>query len=151
SRIIGRAGGAESARRHPGIGSRSTGAGGLPQETRDSRSEEQRRAGIKAGITERKTEMRGSIKKRYRGSWDVILHLGYEPDPNDPGRRKRKQKWHSVKGTKQDAENLLADLLKAAKDGTLVDPSKITLGEWLTEWFKAAKPRFRPNTRTRYN
>jgi integrase len=36
------------------------------------------------------------------------------------------------------------------KDGQYVDASKITLGQWLTEWFKAAKPRFRPSTATRF-
>jgi hypothetical protein len=25
--------------------------------------------------------MRGSLKKRYKGSWSIILDLGYETDP----------------------------------------------------------------------
>ncbi len=41
-------------------------------------------------------------------------------------------------------------MLKAAKDGTYVDASKITLGEWLTEWFTASKMRFRASTCERF-
>jgi integrase len=94
--------------------------------------------------------MRGSLKQRYRGSWSIILDLGYEPHPKT-GKPRRKQKWHTFRGTKKEAEDKLTDLLKAAKDGTYVDASKITLGEWLTEWFKAAKSRFRPSTCERFN
>jgi integrase len=93
--------------------------------------------------------MRGSLKQRYAGSWSIILDLGYEPNP-ETGKLRRKQKWHTFRGTKKDAEDKLTDLLKAAKDGSYVDASKITLGEWLTEWFNASKSRFRPSTRTRF-
>lgn len=93
--------------------------------------------------------MRGSLKQRYPGSWSIILDLGYEPNP-ETGKIRRKQKWHTFRGTKKDAEDKLTDLLKAAKDGTYVDATKITLGEWLTEWFKASKSRFRQNTVTRF-
>ena len=48
------------------------------------------------------------------------------------------------------AEDRLTDLLKAANDGTYVDATKITLGEWLTEWFTASQARFRPSTRLRF-
>ena len=34
--------------------------------------------------------------------------------------------------------------------GTYVDTSKITLGEWLIEWFAASKARFRPSTCVRF-
>ena len=93
--------------------------------------------------------MRGSLQKRYRGSWSIVLDLGYEPDP-ETGKLRRKQKWHTVRGTRKQAEDRLADLLKAAKDGTYVDATKITVGEWLTEWFTASKARFRPSTRARF-
>lgn len=35
--------------------------------------------------------MRGTIKKRYAGSWSLILDLGYQVDPTT-GKTKRKQK-----------------------------------------------------------
>src|SRR5262245_18902705 len=94
--------------------------------------------------------MRGCLKQRYKGSWSIIIELGYQTDPKDPTKLRRKQKWHTFRGTKKQAQDKLTDLLKAVKDGQYVDASKITLGEWLREWFKAARPRFRPNTATRF-
>ena len=86
--------------------------------------------------------MRGSLKQRSKGSWSIILDLGYETDPTT-GTIKRRQKWQTFRGTKKDAQDKLTDLLKAAKDGAYVDASKLTLGQWLTEWFAAAKTGFR--------
>src|SRR6185503_13737785 len=93
--------------------------------------------------------MRGSLKQRSPGSWSIILDLGYEPHP-ETGKLRRRQKWHTFRGTRKQAEDRLTDLLKTVKDGAYVDASKITLGEWLTEWFNASKPRFRPSTRERF-
>ena len=44
--------------------------------------------------------MRGSIQKRYRGSWSIVLDLGYAPDP-ETGKPRRQQKWHTVRGTRK--------------------------------------------------
>ena len=93
--------------------------------------------------------MRGSLKQRYAGSWSIILDLGYEPHP-ETGKPRRRQEWHTFRGTRKQAEGKLPDLLKAADDGTYVDASKLTLGEWLTEWFTASKPRFRASTVERF-
>lgn len=94
--------------------------------------------------------MRGSIKQRSKGSWSLIVDFGYEVDPTT-GKPRRKQKWHTFRGTKKEAEDKLTDLVKAANDGTYVDASKITLGEWLTEWFKAAKSHYRASTVLRFD
>ena len=47
--------------------------------------------------------MRGSLKQRYRGSWSLILDLGYEPDAG--GILRRHQKWVNFRGTRKDAED----------------------------------------------
>lgn len=84
--------------------------------------------------------MRGSIKKRYKGSWSLILDLGYRVDPKTGG-RKRHQKWVAFRGTKKEAETHLTELLRAANRQEFVQPSKITVGQWLLEWLeKAIKP-----------
>lgn len=84
--------------------------------------------------------MRGSIKQRYSGSWNVIIDLGYETDPAT-GKKRRRQKWITVRGTKKQAQDKLTDLLHDLNKGQWVEPSKVTLGEWLTEWLeKAIKP-----------
>lgn len=93
--------------------------------------------------------MRGSLIQRYKGSWSIILDLGYEADATT-GTLRRKQKWFTVRGTRKDAEKKLGDLLHAANHGTIVEPSKMTLGKWLTEWIEAAKPRLRQSSYTRY-
>jgi integrase len=93
--------------------------------------------------------MRGSLKQRSKGSWSIILDLGYVTDPAT-GLKKRQQKWHTFHGNKKQADDQLADLLKTVKDGAYVDVSKMTLAEWLREWLAASKKRFRPSTYKRY-
>lgn len=95
--------------------------------------------------------MRGSIKRRYKGSYSLILDLGAEPDPTT-GLVKRKQKWITFRGTRKQAETRLTELLGAADGGTFVEPAKITLITWLREWLEAAiKPQCQPATYVRYN
>jgi integrase len=90
--------------------------------------------------------MRGSIQKRYKDSWSIIIDLGYQPDPTT-GTLKRKQKWFTVRGTKRAAEKKLAELLHQANRNELVEPTRLTLGQWLEEWLETAiKP---PNKRLR--
>lgn len=84
--------------------------------------------------------MRGSIIKRYAGSWSIILDLDPQIDPAT-GKTKRRQKWITVRGTKKQAETKLNDILAQAAKGEFVEPSKLTLHAWMTEWVeKAIKP-----------
>jgi integrase len=84
--------------------------------------------------------MRGSIKRRYAGSWSLILDLGYATDPGT-GRRKRRQKWITFRGTKRAAQARLTELLRSANRGEFVEKTDRTVGEWLTDWLeKAIKP-----------
>ena len=88
--------------------------------------------------------MRGCIRKRYKGSYSVVI------DTRDPTTGARKRKWVTVKGHRKDAENKLTELLRALDTSTYIDTSKMTLGEWLTGWFKTAKTALRPATVDRY-
>jgi integrase len=84
--------------------------------------------------------MQGSIKQRSKGSWTLRFDAGYGVDPNT-GRRRRRQMCETFRGTKRDAQNRLTELLRAQNRGELVEKSKLTVGEWLTEWLeKAVKP-----------
>ncbi|MCZ6874185.1 MAG: site-specific integrase [bacterium] len=90
--------------------------------------------------------MRGSIHRRGKGRYAVIIEMGYHPDP-ETGQLKRRQKWFTVRGTKREAEAKLAELLHQASHGALVEPTKLTFGQWLDEWIDTAiKP---PNKRQR--
>ncbi|MBA3884574.1 MAG: site-specific integrase [Acidobacteria bacterium] len=94
--------------------------------------------------------MRGSIRRRYKGSWSLILDLGYATDP-ETGRQKRKQKWVTFRGTKKDAEKELTRLLNASDTGVFVEPSKLTLLTWLESWLRlTVEPTARPATLVRY-
>jgi len=90
--------------------------------------------------------MRGHICKRYKDTWNIILDMGYQIAA-DTGKQRRVQKWFTVQGTKRDAERKLTDLLHHLHRGEYIEPSKMTVGEWLTEWLETAiKP---PNKRLR--
>jgi integrase len=94
--------------------------------------------------------MRGSIRQRSKGSWRITLEFGYLPDPQT-GIKKRVQKFVTFRGTKREAQDKLTDLLGATKRGEFVEPSRMTLGSWLTEWLEGSvKARCRPSTYTRY-
>jgi integrase len=94
--------------------------------------------------------MRGSIKRRYKASWSLILDLGYVMDPVT-GRTKRQQKWITFRGTKKDAEKELTRLLNGADSGTFVEPNRVTLQQWLESWLRlTVTPTARPATLTRY-
>ena len=49
--------------------------------------------------------MKGHIRKRGLKSWAIVLELDRDADG------KRRQRWHSVKGSKRDAERELARLV----------------------------------------
>ena len=73
--------------------------------------------------------MRGHIKQRSQRSWSIVIEL-----PRDPLTGKRRQQWHTVRGTKRDAEKALREIQFSLEKGNYVKPNKITLGEWLKEW-----------------
>ena len=67
--------------------------------------------------------MRGTILKRARGSWTIIVDVGRDTD----GRCK--QRWVTVKGNKKDAERRLAEILDKANKGLYIMPSQDTFGD----------------------
>ena len=75
--------------------------------------------------------MRGHIKQRSKGSWSIVLDLG-----RDPSTGKRKQQWVTVRGTKKEAEKKLSELQHQLNTGEFVKTSKLTVREFLTQWFQ---------------
>src|SRR5262249_44334238 len=69
--------------------------------------------------------MRGHIRERSPGRWAIIL------DARDALTGKRKRRWHSFKGTKREAQTRCAQLITEAEGGAAVDPSRITLSQFL--------------------
>ena len=77
--------------------------------------------------------MRGSLRKRSKVSWTITLTLGRKIDPKT-GKSKVNQKTYTVRGTKAEAEARLAELLHQYNRGELIEPTKMTTGEWLQRW-----------------
>jgi integrase len=69
--------------------------------------------------------MKGSIRERSPGHWAIIF------DVFENGKRKRR--WHSFKGTKEEAEVERSRLIVARAEATYVDPSKLTLEQYLSD------------------
>jgi len=77
--------------------------------------------------------LRGSLRKRSKVSWTITLTLGRKIDPKT-GKSKVNQKTYTVRGTKAEAEAKLAELLHQYNRGELIEPTKMTTGEWLQRW-----------------
>jgi integrase len=73
--------------------------------------------------------MQGHIRKRGKNSWAVVTYAG-----RDSATGKERHKWHSVKGTKKDAQRELTRLLHQMNTGVYVEPTKIIVREFLEQW-----------------
>jgi len=72
--------------------------------------------------------MKGHVRKRGKKSWAVVVDLGRDANG------KRRQKWVSVKGNRREAERKLTEVLRELDTGTYVEPSKLTVREYLDLW-----------------
>jgi integrase len=74
--------------------------------------------------------MRGTVTQKVKGGpWYVVIDLGRDLVTN-----KRRQKWHSGFRTRKAAETELTKLLRQLQTGEYVEPSHLTLGEYLRKW-----------------
>ena len=73
--------------------------------------------------------MKGSIRRRSKGSWEITLDTA-----KDPATGKRLRHFESVRGTKREAQQRLAELQVEMGKGTYVKPRKLTVAAWLTQW-----------------
>jgi integrase len=90
--------------------------------------------------------MTGHVRRRGTRSWELKFDVGVDA----AGRRKTR--YASFKGTKRDAEIELAKLIAAASKGEQVDPSKITVSEFLGRWERDwATANVGPKTLERYS
>ncbi len=82
-----------------------------------------------------KSRRTGCINKRGADTWQVCVYLG-----KDSGKRKYHRR--TVHGTKTDAQKVLNALLREQDQGTFVEPTKLTLNEYLDQWLESAvRPR----------
>jgi hypothetical protein len=87
--------------------------------------------------------MRGGTRKRGE-TWTWFF------DAVDPATGKRRQRSKGGFRTKREAQAALSEALAAYRGGTLVEPSKLTLGALLDEWLLAMTGNLEPNTHETY-
>mgnify|MGYP003405350791 CR=1 FL=1 len=86
----------------------------------------------------------GTIRHRPDGCWEARINLG-----RDPGTGKQRQR--SVYGkTQKEVRQKLNEITQKRDEGTLAEPSKLTVGEWLDAWEKTYLLSVRPSTADLY-
>jgi integrase len=91
--------------------------------------------------------MRGHVRQRGNGHWYAVIDL------RDPATGKRKRKWHSLPGCtgKRQAQIECARIVAEMKGGMYVEPSKITVGEFLERWLGHIQSQVTPKSYERYS
>jgi hypothetical protein len=86
--------------------------------------------------------MKGHIRERSPGHWAIVIDV-----PQDG---KRKQRWHSFKGTKRQAQIECARLIADLQNGTAVEPSRMTVAAFLERWIEHMEGQVSPRSHERY-
>ena len=88
----------------------------------------------------------GHIRQQGKGSWELKFDLG-----RDPLTGKRITKYATFRGTKRKAQEELTRLLAQRNEGSYVDPTKMTVAEYLRHWLEAdIDRRVAPRTAARH-
>ena len=74
----------------------------------------------------------GHIRQQGKGSWELKFDLG-----RDPLTGKRITKYATFHGTKRKAQEELTRLLAHRNEGSYVDPTRMTVAEYLRDWLAA--------------
>jgi integrase len=88
----------------------------------------------------------GHIRERSPGSWwELRYSLG-----RDPATGKRRIATATVRGRRRDAEKELRRLLRSVDTGEHIDPTRMTVRQWLTTWLATVREEVSPKTYERY-
>ena len=90
--------------------------------------------------------MNGHVRERGAGNWYAVI------ETKDPATGKRKRKWHSLPNCtgKRQAQIECSKLVASVADGNHVEPSKLTVAQFLDRWLDHIKPNVSPRTHERY-
>lgn len=89
--------------------------------------------------------MTGNITRRGKSSW----RLKFEVGERDALTGKRRTRYVTVRGTKKGAHAELIRVLAEVENGTAIDPSKVTVAEYVRVWLDGAT-HLAPKTLERY-
>ena len=73
--------------------------------------------------------MKGSMRQRSKGSWEICIDVG-----RDPATGKRLRHFESVRGNKREAQQRLAELMVSIEKGSYIKPKRLMVGKWLEDW-----------------
>lgn len=81
--------------------------------------------------------MKGHVRERGKGHWYAVIDIG-----RDPATGKRRKKWHTLPGCKgrREAQQRCALLIADTSKGDYVEPSRLTVGQWIDQWLDAGAP-----------
>src|SRR5205085_12030064 len=86
--------------------------------------------------TKKRGNTAGQIIPRGEDTWLVRVFMGRD------GQGKRRYLNKTIRGKKKDAQDYLSKILTAISTGTFVEPSPLTVEEYLDKWLAAAaRPR----------
>jgi integrase len=88
----------------------------------------------------------GHIRERSPGSWELRYSLG-----TDRATGKRRVATTTVKGKRRAAEKELRRLLRTLDTGEHVDPTRMTVRQWLAMWLSAISTEISPKSHERYS
>lgn len=71
----------------------------------------------------------GHLVKRSKGHWSVVIERGMEDG-------KRAQKWYSGYRTEELARDAMITMLYEVNTGQFIDPTGMSVAEWLDRWLK---------------
>jgi len=84
-------------------------------------------------MTKRRGNNEGSIYKRPDGKWAGQVSIGFNPDTGKPVRKT----FYAT--TRKEVADKVARAVREASSGSYIEPTTITLGEWLTKWLAVHK------------
>lgn len=87
--------------------------------------------------------MNGHVVKRGKGRYSIVLELGTVGG-------KRVQKWISGFTTSTAAKTEMIRLLRELQTGQYIEPTKLTVGEWMEEWLDKYSGDLGRKTRANY-
>lgn len=120
------------------------GVAGISIRRREPFAHPQRRSS-RPTISKEQTLLKGSIKQRSPGSWQIRVFLGRDPQ----GKIMRRNE--TVRGKKADAERRLREILTELDHGITPPKKPYKLAEWLNKWMKdVIIPNRRQKTVDRY-
>jgi integrase len=87
----------------------------------------------------------GHIRQQGEGSWEIKFDLG-----RDPSTGRRITRYRTFRGNKREAQTELTRLLSQRDNGSLIEPSKVTVAAFLDRWLEHMRARVSPKTHERY-